>query len=282
MTARIGVSYVREGSGRNYLDALREAGAEPMVLFTEESAPQWPTADQAKALFDPRNPAFAMFDDLDGLLLTGGGDIDPMLYREEMNGSDVPSWPRDHLEMAQFRRARARSLPVFGICRGFQFLNVALGGSLVQDLATAEAHRDATWKVSHSHLVWITPDSVLARIIGDEKNDAHVVGVNSRHHQGVMPIGLAPGLIASAFSTALADDTGQLVEGIETVGTREGTEFVLGVQWHPERVADTAPFGERQSVTFAEISRRLFRAFVMAAEARRSGDERARRVLLQV
>jgi putative glutamine amidotransferase len=199
-----------------------------------------------------------------------------------MNGSDVPSWPRDHLETAQFRRARARRLPVFGICRGFQFLNVALGGSLVQDLATADAHRAATSKASRSHLVQITPDSALARIIDVEMNDTHVVGVNSRHHQGVTTIGLAPGLVASAFSTVPGDGRGHLVEGIETVGTREGTEFVLGVQWHPERVADTAPFGERQSVTFAEISRRLFRAFVLASEARRSGDERARRVLLQV
>jgi putative glutamine amidotransferase len=281
MTVRIGVSYVGKGPGPRYLAALREAGAEPVDLIIEATLPQWPTAEQTEALFDPRNPAVAMLDGLDGLLLTGGGDIDPMLYREAMNGSERPNWPRDHLEMAQFRRARAQSLPVFGICRGFQFLNVALGGSLVQDLATGDAHRSAG-TASRSHVVQITPDSVLARIIGDEKNDIHVFGVNSRHHQGVATIGLAPSLVASAFSTVPRDGTGQLVEGIETVGTREGTEFVLGVQWHPERVDDTVPAGERQSVTFAEISRRLFRAFVVAAETRRSRDERTPRVLLQV
>jgi putative glutamine amidotransferase len=281
MTVRIGVSYVRNGPGQAYLDALREAGAEPVVLIEESLLPQWPTPEEAKALFDPRHAAVVALDDLDGLLLTGGGDIDPMLYREAMNGSDVPSWPRDHLEMAQFRRARSRNLPIFGICRGFQFLNVALGGSLVQDLSTADAHRAAP-TASRSHLVQFRPDTLLARIIGDDANDPRVVGVNSRHHQGVTPGGLAPGLVATAFSTVPEDGSGQLIEGIESVGTRGGSEFVLGVQWHPERVADAAPVGERQSVTFAEVSRRLFRAFFSAAEARRSGDERARRVLLQV
>jgi putative glutamine amidotransferase len=183
--------------------------------------------------------------------------------------------------MAQFRRAISRGLPIFGICRGFQFLNVALGGSLVQDLTTADEH-SATPKGSRSHLIQVRPDSVLARIIADEGNGAGVVGVNSRHHQGVTTARLATGLVASAYSIVPDDGEGQLVEGIETVGTREGTEFVVGVQWHPERVADTAPIGERQSVTFAEISRRLFRAFVTAAETRRSGDERTPRVLLQV
>jgi putative glutamine amidotransferase len=280
MTVRIGVSCISEGSGQRYLDALRDAGAEPVVLITEKSLPQWPTAEQAAALFDPRNPSVEQLDNLDGLLLTGGGDLDPMLYHEAMNGSQPPSWPRDHLEMAQFRRAISRGLPIFGICRGFQFLNVALGGSLVQDLTTADEH-SATPKGSRSHLIQVRPDSVLARIIGDEGNEAGVVGVNSRHHQGVTTAGLATGLVASAYSI-VPDGGGQLVEGIETVGTREGTEFIVGVQWHPERVADAAPIGERQSVTFAEISRRLFRAFVTAAETRRSGDERTPCVLLQV
>jgi putative glutamine amidotransferase len=283
MTVRIGVSYIREGSGRHYLAAVREAGAEPVVLVQEETLPQWPTVEQAQAIFDPQNPAIARLDDVDGLLLTGGGDIDPMLYRESMNGSNRPNWSRDHLETAQFHRARNRGLPIFGICRGLQFLNVALGGSLVQDLPSAEAHRDATWKESRSHLVRIAGGTALARIVcGDESAEDLVVGVNSYHHQGVTPGRLAPGLEATAYSAATLDGADALVEGFETAGTRAGEEFILGVQWHPERVADAAPVGEQQSISFAELSRRLFRAFAAAAEARASGDERAPRVLLQV
>jgi putative glutamine amidotransferase len=226
--------------------------------------------------------AVAALDGLDGLLLTGGGDVDPMLYHEPMKGSDLPSWPRDHLETAQYHRARARGLPIFGICRGLQFLNVAMGGSLVQDLPSADAHRDNAWKESRSHLVHVVGGTALARILGgDASAEDLVVGVNSYHHQGVSVARLAPGLVASSFSEAggAAED---LVEGVETAGTRAGEEFVLGVQWHPERMADPAPVGHQPALSFAETSRRLFRAFVAAAEARASRNERARQVLLQV
>jgi gamma-glutamyl-gamma-aminobutyrate hydrolase PuuD len=109
-----------------------------------------------------------------------------------------------------------------------------------------------------------------------------VVGVNSYHHQGVTASRLAPELLASSFSDAAADGKGNLVEGVETSGTRAGEEFVLGVQWHPERVGDPAPAGDQPTLSFAELSRRLFRAFVAAAEERASRDELARQVLLQV
>jgi putative glutamine amidotransferase len=163
MTVRIGVSYVGKRPGPYYLAAIREAGAEPVSLLDDDNLPRWPTAEQAKAIFDPRNPAVVALDDLDGLLLTGGGDVDPMLYREPMNGSELPSWPRDHLETAQYHRARVRGLPIFGICRGLQVLNVAMGGSLVQDLASADAHRDPNWKKSRSHLARVVGGTALAR-----------------------------------------------------------------------------------------------------------------------
>ena len=144
MAVRIGVSFIRdEVVHQNYLDAIREAGAEPVVLTTAATLPQWPSAAEAAAIFDPHYPAIAQVDELDGLLLTGGGDIDPMLYGDVIDGSQIPHWPRDHVELAQFRKARARNLPVFGICRGVQFLNVAMGGSLVQHLPTSDEHRDA-------------------------------------------------------------------------------------------------------------------------------------------
>jgi putative glutamine amidotransferase len=283
MAIRIGVSYLQnEERGKTYLDALRAAGAEPVVLATAATCPQWPTADQAAALFDPANPAVRQLAELDGLLLTGGGDIDPMLYGEVIDGSGVPHWPRDHVETAQLHLARERQLPVFGICRGVQFLNVALGGSLIQDLPTAELHRDREWKGPRSHLVRIAGDSVLARIVADAPTEDLVVGVNSYHHQGVSPAGLAPGLIATTVSCAQSADAPDLVEAVESVGTRAGEEYVLGVQWHPERVGDQAPTGPNQPVPFREISARLFRAFVEAAEQNRLRHERRELVALEV
>jgi putative glutamine amidotransferase len=283
MTVRIGVSYISQPSGQHYLAALRDAGAEPVVLATPDTLPQWPTEEQVNTLLDPGNPAVAQLDGLDGFLLTGGGDIDPMLYREAIDGSEVPNWSRDHLEMAQFHRARSRNIPIFGICRGIQFLNVAMGGSLVQDLPSADEHRDSKWKKSHSHLVRVASESLLAQIISVSlPNDDQVVGVNSYHHQGISSNRLAPGLLVTAFSTVPDDGVDQIVEAVETPGTRSGSEFVLGVQWHPERVGDSAPVGERQMVTFADFSRSLFRAFVIAAEGSRSGDQGSQRVFLQV
>jgi putative glutamine amidotransferase len=284
MAVRIGVSFIRdEVVHQNYLDAIREAGAEPVVLTTGATLPQWPNAEQAGAIFDPNYPAIAQMDDLDGLLLTGGGDIDPMLYGEVVDGSQMPHWPRDHVELAQFKRARARNLPVFGICRGIQFLNVAMGGSLVQHLPTSDEHRDAKWKKTRSHLVKVPSDSVLARIIAGEIPDQDLIfGVNSYHHQGITRDRIAPGLIPTATSDTSENDSVGLLEGIESEGTRAGREWVVGVQWHPERIGDETPWGPGQVVPFREVSRRLFRAFVAAAGARRSGNESQQLVALQV
>jgi putative glutamine amidotransferase len=284
MAVRIGVSFIRdEVVHQNYLDAIREAGAEPVVLTTGVTLPQWPSATGAAAIFDPHYPAIAQLDELDGLLLTGGGDIDPMLYGEVGDGSQVPHWPRDHVELAQFRKARARNLPVFGICRGIQFLNVAMGGSLVQHLPTSDEHRDTAEKRTKSHLVKVSADSLLARIIADEiPNEDLFLGVNSYHHQGITRDRLAPGLVPTATSAANADDSESLLEGIESEGTRAGSEWVVGVQWHPERVGDETPWGPGQVAPFREVSRRLFRAFVAAAEARLSGHESLQLVALQV
>ncbi len=284
MPIRIGVSFIRdEVVHQNYLNAVREAGAEPVVLTSNATLPQWPNADEAATLFDPSNPAICQVDDLDGLLLTGGGDIDPMLYGEVIDESNAPHWPRDHVEMAQFKRARARNLPVLGICRGVQFLNVAMGGSLVQHLPSADEHRAVESKSPQSHLIRVPAESVLARIIAAETPHADlVVGVNSYHHQAVTRERLAPGLVATATSEASQLDPVGLLEGVETEGTRAGREWVVGVQWHPERVRDSVPWGPGQPVPFSEMSRRLFRAFVVAAEERKSGDEAHQRVAIQI
>jgi putative glutamine amidotransferase len=276
MPVRIGVSYIQnEERGQTYLAALRAAGAEPVVLATEATCPQWPTEREAKKLLAPDNPAIAQVGELDGLLLTGGGDIDPMLYRTVINGSHPPHWPRDHVETAQFHAARENDLPIFGICRGIQFLNVVMGGSLIQHLPTADLHRDTEWRKAATHPVRISRDSVFAKIVADSPNGDLTVGVNSYHHQGISPTGLAPGLVATTVSCAQSAAAPDLIEAVESVGTREGKEFVLGVQWHPERVDDPVPLAETP-IAFREISVRLFRAFVEAAERSRN----QRRVLI--
>lgn len=265
MPVRIGVSYVHPKSGPKYVEALREAGSEPIELATPESCPRWPTASEARRLFSPTNEAVRRLDELDGLLLTGGGDIDPMLYQEAMDGSEEPDWPRDHLEMAQLTVARRRGLPILGICRGIQFLNVAMGGGLVQHLASTQHHQGSVGD-PRAHLVRVAADSALARIFAGEPTEDLIVGVNSYHHQGVDQAKLAPGLVVTGQSLVPADEVIGLIEAVETPATRAGQEFILGVQWHPERKGDATPRGPNQPVDYRALSNRLFRAFVEAAE----------------
>jgi len=275
MTARIGVSYISDEPEKNrYVTALRRAGADPVVLATAENCPRWLTATSADAFFAGDNPAITQLEELDGLLLTGGGDIDPMLYGETMAGSDPPEWPRDHLEIAQFQVARRRGIPILGICRGLQFLNVAMGGSLIQHLPNWPKHRAVAPKFeSKQHRVRLDSESRLARILVDDRSTGLIVAVNSRHHQAVTLDRLAPGLIGTAevvgAESAWSEFT--IVEGIETSATREGREFVLGVQWHPERVADAIPSAPGQAYSWQAMSERLFSAFVSAALTPESG-----------
>jgi gamma-glutamyl-gamma-aminobutyrate hydrolase PuuD len=113
-------------------------------------------------------------------------------------------------------------------------------------------------------------ESFLARLYAGDPGEDLLVGVNSYHHQAVSQDSLAPGLIATALSCIPADEPAGIVEALETPGTRQGREFVVGVQWHPERAADPAPRGDNQPIAFREMSSRLFRAFVTAAELRHS------------
>lgn len=273
MTIRIGISYLQdENIGEKYIKAVRAAGAEPVVLATEKECPKWPSAEQGRAIFDRSFLPIRRMEEVDGLLLTGGGDIDPMLYGEMIDGSEEPNWPRDHVETAQFHLARRRGLPILGICRGVQFLNVAMGGALVQDLPTAEAHRSdrsRRMQQSRTHFVRVAADSFLARILGDDPKDDLILGVNSRHHQGVSKERVARSLVATAYS-CVPSQGGQpdVLEALETPETRTGREFVVGVQWHPERVDDSVPLAPGQSVPWRELSSRLFRAFVEAAGRR--------------
>ena len=187
---------------------------------------------------------------LDGLLLTGGGDVDPALYGEARSERVEDAEPgRDEFEIDLARRAIEADLPVLAICRGAQVLNVAAGGTLVQDIpsamATALPHSIETPKNSIAHDVAVTAGSQLERALGSAISPEGRCRVNSRHHQSVARLGA--GLVPSAT----APDG--VVEAIEAPEAR----FCVGVQWHPENFWQTGEFTP------------LFTAFLEAARARR-------------
>ena len=166
--------------------------------------------------------------ELDGLLFTGGHDVDPALYGEPPAGVGETCPARDAMERGLLERALAADKPVFGICRGIQFINAAMGGTLWQDLPTQlhAARPDAPVLEHHmsgppydraAHEVEVLPDTPLAALLG-----AGTLPVNSYHHQGVRRV--APGL----RPMAIAPDG--LVEALWAPGAR----FCWAVQWHPE------------------------------------------------
>lgn len=186
---------------------------------------------------------------LDGLLLTGGTDIAPARYQEEPHPSIVDvDEARDDFEIGLATRARAQHLPMLAICRGIQVLNVARGGSLVQDIAS-----QLPGSLDHNlvspphepyalaHEVWLEKDTLLAALMKERLNEVDTCEVNSRHHQSVARLG--DGLKVSAT----APDG--VIEAIED----PSAAFCLGVQWHPENFWRTGEF------------RPLFEGFVNAA-----------------
>ncbi len=187
---------------------------------------------------------------IDGLLLSGGDDVNPHVFGEEPRlglGSVTPA--RDALEVELFRRMRELHKPVFGICRGIQLMNAAMGGTLYQDLV-----REWPGKLQHAqkgprqhagHAVQVDPGTRLRGILSADQ-----VFVNTFHHQAVRD--LAPGCVVTARSQD------GLTEAIEL----SGDDFVLGVQWHPENLWRT----------MAE-HRRLFAAFVDAAAQAKVAQE---------
>jgi putative glutamine amidotransferase len=219
---------------QRYVDAVRAAGGEPVILAPETHTP-------------------AAVDQIDGLLLSGGGDIDPSVYGEPLDGSDEIDPARDALEIGLARAALARDLPVLGVCRGFQVLNVVFGGKLIQHV---EGHRGEVLfpdrRADTPHDVQVDTDSRLGRLLGGEE-----VVVNSFHHQVVTPACLGSGLIVNARHA-------DIVEGFEAPGHR----WVLGVQWHPERYAV-----DGHVFSAAHDQSRLFADFVRAAESRPWGGQ---------
>ena len=214
----------------DYIEGVAGAGGAPVVLP--------PTGN--------KGVAEAVIHSLDGLLLSGGSDLDPGYYGEEPVpelGVTLPE--RDAFEMALVRLALRRGMPVFGICRGMQVLNVALGGTLYQDLPSqwewdALKHRQDTPKWQPTHEVRVREGSYIAEVMGCE-----VVKVNSYHHQGVRA--LAEGLVVAGRSSD------GVIEAVEAVNLSE--RWLLGVQWHAEAMRGAGPQQES-----------LFEAHVSAAE----------------
>jgi putative glutamine amidotransferase len=201
----------------DYEAAVVRAGGEVRVLDRERMTP-------AEALAGAQ-----------GLLLAGGGDIRPDLYGAPMHPAFDPAEPgRDEYELELVRLATERNVPLLAICRGIQVLNVARGGTLVQDIAdelqTTIEHtiREPRWAIAHD--VWMTPDSRLQALMQARLDGSDIAPVNSRHHQAVKETGT--GLVVSAT----APDG--VIEAIEDPSQL----FCLGVQWHPENFYRTGEF----------------------------------------
>ncbi len=202
----IGVSWVNEDDVESNLlvRAVRIAGGEPVPLSAD--AASW-----AKEIPSLR-----------GLILSGGNAVDPRRYGQVNEGLCRTVIPRrDELEFAAFDFCRTRRLPILGVCRGMQFLNVSCGGSMLQDLTITSVEHEAKGEASRFHDIALTAGMRLADVAGGRRH----LRVNSRHHQGLKAEHLAPGLRMAA----IAPDG--VVEGIE--GPDE--EFLVGIQFHPER-----------------------------------------------
>lgn len=200
---------------RTYSVGVAATGALPLILPADETGAESP--DQ-------------ILDLLDGLLLAGGTDIDPAAYGAELDPRTQRTRPeRDAFEIALARAALARELPVLGVCRGMQLLNVAGGGTLDQHLADAEVHVHTPGEFS-DHEVRLEPGSLAARAVGAER-----ASVRSHHHQGVDRLG--EGLVVSGWS-----EPGETIEAIEM----PDRGWALGILWHTEE--------ERRSPVLATLT----------------------------
>ena len=228
MAPVIGITFVEnieDDPSNNYIRAIKEFGGIPRTLYPGIS-----------------EDAYA---DLNGLLLTGGGDIHPDNFDAEWHPALYNvSEDRDTLEIPLCQEAIAADLPVLGICRGIQIMSVAMGGSLYQDIPS-EFPKEASCQsqvnnVDSRHTIEIVKGSRLNRITGKRTDE-----VNSAHHQAVREKG-------EGFEV-----TARTTEGIIEAMENKSKRFVLGVQYHPERMLETADFLEHR--------RKLFKAFIEAA-----------------
>ncbi|MBQ8814826.1 MAG: gamma-glutamyl-gamma-aminobutyrate hydrolase family protein [Lachnospiraceae bacterium] len=214
-------------SNHSYLNSIRRFGGIPLIIPTEGED------DELEVLVGL----------CDGILLSGGDDIDPALYGEEALNDTLQLTPvRDAVERKVCDLAVKRELPMFGICRGVQMMNVYFGGSLYQDIPaqieTDIKHRMDPPAHRTCHQCIIEKDTPLYELIGREE-----IGVNSHHHQAVKSV--APGFTVM----------GRAEDGIVEAIYDPSRPFVWGVQWHPERIWD-----------IEDSSAKLFEAFIEACK----------------
>jgi putative glutamine amidotransferase len=214
----------------DYSQAILHAGGAPIII---------PAAQDPKSME-------AILNSVQGLILSGGPDIHPRRYGEEpLAGLGEVDEALDRMELMAARLAIDKNLPVLGICRGIQVLNVALGGTLFQDIASqvpeSLCHTPKLDKAVNTHTIQIEAGSRLHKIIGKRE-----IWVNGKHHQAVKD--LAPGI------TVAARARDGVVEAVEHPRKR----FAIGVQWHPEGTWRDDPF-----------SQKLFSSFVQAARGTR-------------
>ena len=228
--ATIGVT--RCSKLEDYLASVEQAGARARVLEVTES---------------PRK----VLNEVDGILLTGGGDVDPVFYGQDRHPLTDDAEPgRDEFEIDLARRAMSENVPLLAICRGAQVLNVAAGGTLVQDIPSA-IDAGLPHSIEHpsdapAHDVRVAPGSRLAQVLAGAVSAASTCRVNSRHHQSVDKPG------RNFVASATAPDG--VIEAIEA----PDKAFCIGVQWHPENFWRTGQFAG------------LFEGLVRAAQDRKS------------
>lgn len=237
-TLRIAVSYIHNSPEKNnYIKWLKSVAPDAELLVMYDM---------------PKDSAEKMFSKCHGLLLTGGDDIYPGWHGKEKDTARCGDFDmkRDTMELYLFKTAQKRKMPILGICRGSQLINVAMGGSLYVDLPTDinsnVAHQIEDWRNCY-HEVKVYSNGLLGAISGVESGT-----VNSNHHQAVDR--LADGLRVHAISS----------DGvIESIGWADtlNKNFLLGVQWHPERMDTTSvlsrPLAERfinEAITFKDRS----------------------------
>ena len=223
---------LQDFANRDYATAVADAGGAPVLL------PCRGEADIVECYLDR----------LDGLIVSGGDDMDPRLYREPPHlHLEMVDPARDALDLAIIPEALERRVPILAICKGIQSLNVVLGGTLYQDIRTelpgAIQHRQRAPWGHPAHDVTLEPGTRLAAILGRD-----VVGVNSHHHQGVkdLAVGLTP--------------AGHTADGLTEAAELSDHPFCIAIQWHPEHMAAEN-----------DHARALFAALVEAAGLTRTG-----------
>lgn len=224
------LGYKRAAVGQRYVDAIHAAGGIPLIL----------------PIVEGKESIAQQLEVIDGLLFSGGDDISPLFYNDEPQQGLGPTCPeRDRYEIHLFQMARHTNKPILGICRGLQLMNVAMGGTLYQDIPSTIPspliHQQQTKADEATHAVNLISETKLHRIM-----DGNALETNSFHHQAIK--GLATGLVPNAYSSD------GLIEGIE--GKEES--YLLGVQWHPEYMFSKDP-----------KMLKLFQTFVDAAQTRK-------------